>query len=119
MSRAKEFYTEVGAKMEKVKKEAPAMVTGFGTMVAGFGGLFSKVMTDGAISLREKELIALSIAVAANCHPCIMAHTKKCLDTGSTKAQILEAVSVAVVMGGGPAYMHVMEVIDALEILGQ
>jgi AhpD family alkylhydroperoxidase len=112
MSRAKEFYTEVGARMEKMKKEAPAMVT-------GFGGLFSKVMTEGAVSLREKELIALSIAVAVNCHPCIMAHTKKCLDTGSTKAQILEAVSVAVVMGGGPAYMHVMEVMDALEALGK
>ena len=112
MSRAKEFYSEVGPRMEKMKKDAPAMVTGFGT-------LFSKVMTDGAISLREKELIALSIAVAVNCHPCIMAHTKKCLETGSTKSQILEAVSVAVVMGGGPAYMHVMEVIDALEVLGQ
>jgi AhpD family alkylhydroperoxidase len=112
MSRAKEFYTEIGAKMEKMKKDAPAMV-------AGFGGLFSKVMTDGAISLREKELIALGIAVAANCHPCIMAHTKKCLDAGANKAQILEAVSVAVVMGGGPAYMHVIEVMDALETLGQ
>jgi AhpD family alkylhydroperoxidase len=112
MSDAKEFYEQIGGKMEKMKKEAPAMV-------AGFGGLFSKVMIDGAISLREKELIALSIAVAANCPPCIMAHTKKCLDTGSTKAQILEAVSVAVVMGGGPAYMHVMEVMDALEVLGQ
>jgi len=112
MSRAKEFYTEVDGKMEKMQKEIP-------DMVSGFGRLFSKVMTDGAISLREKELIALSIAVAANCHPCIMAHTKKCLDTGSTKAQILDAVSVAVVMGGGPAYMHVIEVMDALEALGQ
>ena len=112
MSKAKEFYEEIGEKMKKMQKDAPAMT-------AGFGGLFSKVMTDGAISLREKELIALSIAVAVNCHPCIMAHTKKCLETGSSKEQILEAVSVAVVMGGGPAYMHVLEVIDALEALGK
>ena len=112
MSDAKEFYEQIGGKMEKMKKEVPAMM-------AGFGGLFGKVMTNGAISLREKELIALSIGVAIHCPPCIMAHVKKCLETGSSRAQILEAASVAVVMGGGPAYMHVMEVIDALEILGQ
>ncbi|OHB50685.1 MAG: hypothetical protein A2Y10_02285 [Planctomycetes bacterium GWF2_41_51] len=112
MSRSKEFYETIGQKMEKMKKDAP-------NMVAGFGGLFSKVMVDGAISLREKELIALSIAVAVNCHPCIMAHVKKCLETGSSKEQILDAVSVAVVMGGGPAYMHVLEVMDALEALGK
>ncbi len=112
MSRAKEFYSSIGPRMEKVKQAAPEMV-------AGFGGLFQKVMKDGAISLREKELIALSIAVAVNCHPCIMAHVKKCLETGSTKEQILDAVSVAVVMGGGPAYMHIAEVMDALEALGK
>jgi AhpD family alkylhydroperoxidase len=98
--------------MEKMKKDAPAMTTGFGT-------LFSKVMKDGAISLREKELIALGIAVAVNCPPCIRAHVKNCLETGSNNEQILEAASVAVVMGGGPAYMHVTEVMDALEALGQ
>jgi AhpD family alkylhydroperoxidase len=110
MCEAKEFYREIGAKMEKVKKGAAGMV-------AGFGGLFSKVMADGAISLREKELIALGIAVSVNCVPCIRAHVKKCLEAGAGKEQILEAAAVAVVMGGGPAYMHTAEVIDALEAL--
>jgi AhpD family alkylhydroperoxidase len=112
MSGAKEFYEKIGAKMEKMKKDAPAMF-------AGFGGLFSKVMTDGAMSLREKELVALGIAVALNCKPCIGAHTKKCLEAGASREQILEAAAVAVVMGGGPAYMHVPEVMDALEALGK
>jgi len=112
MSDAKDFYETIGAKMEKMKKEIPAVVT-------GFGSLFSKVMTDGALSLREKELVAMGIAVALNCKPCIRAHTKKCLETGASKEQILEAAAVAVVMGGGPAYMHVPEVIEALEVLGK
>ena len=112
MSDAKEFYSQIGAKMEKMRKDTPAMTTGFGT-------LFSKVMKDGAISLREKELVALGIAIAVNCAPCIRAHVKKCLETGSNKEQILEAASVAVVMGGGPAYMYMTEVMDALEALGQ
>ena len=112
MSGAKEFYEKIGGKMEKMKKDIPAVTTGFGT-------LFSKVMVDGAISLREKELVALGIAVALKCPPCIMAHVKKCLEAGADKQQILEAAAVAVVMGGGPAYMHVPEVIEALEALGK
>ncbi|MFA5291782.1 MAG: carboxymuconolactone decarboxylase family protein [Phycisphaerae bacterium] len=99
--------------MKKMQKDAPAMTAGFGT-------LFSKVMTDGAISLREKELIALSIAVGIQCSPCIRAHVKKCLETGSSKEQIPETAAVAVVMGVGPAYMHAaVEVMDALEALGK
>lgn len=112
MAQAKEFYEKMGARMEKMNKQSPAMS-------AGFGGLFSKVMTDGALKVKDKELIALAIAVALRCKECIMAHTEKCLDSGATKEQIIEAASVAVVMGGGPAYMHVSEVIDALEALGK
>jgi AhpD family alkylhydroperoxidase len=112
MSGMKEFYERVGANMEKMKRELPAVTAGFGT-------LFSKIMTDGKLSLREKELVALGIAVSANCKPCIAAHTKKCLEAGASREQILEAAAVAVVMGGGPAYMHVPEVIEALEALGK
>jgi len=80
-------------------------------------GLFSKVMQDGALSLREKELVALGIGVAQRCVPCIRAHAQECLDAGATKEQILEAASVAVMMGGGPAYTHIPVVMDTLEAL--
>jgi AhpD family alkylhydroperoxidase len=112
MSNIQEFYQSAPARTEKMKKDASSTIS-------GFGALFSKVMKDGAISLREKELIALSIGVAVHCPPCIYAHVKKCVEAGSTREQILDAVSVAVVMGGGPAYMHVIEVIEALDALGK
>ena len=86
-------------------------------MMNGFGGLFSKVMGEGSITVLEKELIAVAIGVAIQCQPCIKLHVKKCLDTGATKEQILEAASVAVMMGGGPAYTHIPVVIDTLETL--
>lgn len=106
----KEFFEKFKADFEKMKTKMPETV-------AGFGGLFSKVMKDGTLSLREKELIALGIAVAQHCEPCIRAHTQKSVAAGATKEQILEAVSVAVVMGGGPAYMHLPLVINMLEEL--
>ena len=94
----------------KVKEQAPNAVNGFAAM-------FSKIMQDGAVSLKTKELIAVSIGVALKCEPCIRLHVQKCLDIGCTKEEILEAASVAVMMGGGPAYTHIPVVIDTLDAI--
>ena len=80
-------------------------------------GLFAKTMADGAISVLYKELIALGIGVSKQCEPCIVLHVKKCLDAGATREQIIEAASVAVMMGGGPAYTHIPMVIECLDAL--
>lgn len=106
----KELFEKFNNDSAKMKEQIPDTIN-------GFGGLFSKVMKDGALSLREKELVALGIGVAQRCTPCIVAHTKKSLEAGATKEQILEAASVAVVMSGGPAYMHIPVVMDTLEAL--
>jgi AhpD family alkylhydroperoxidase len=104
----KAFYKKFEADSEKMKKMTPSML-------AGFGGLFQKVMGEGKLTVREKELIAVGIAMAIQCKPCIFLHVKKCLGSGATKEEILEAAQVAVMMSGGPGYTHMPEVIDALE----
>lgn len=107
----KEFFQEFKKSAGKLKAEAPDAVN-------GFGGLFSKIMRDGAIPLKTKELVAIGIAVGIQCEPCIRLHVQKCLDAGCTREEILEAASVAVMMGGGPAYTHlpmVLETLDAIQ----
>jgi AhpD family alkylhydroperoxidase len=106
----KEFF-------EKFKKDVGKMKELATDTVQGFSAVFSKIMKDGALGLKEKELVALGIAVAQRCKPCIRLHVQKCLEAGATKEQILEAASVAVMMGGGPAYTHIPVIIDALEVL--
>ena len=107
-NKTKEFFEKHKNDMVKMKEQLPD-VTG------GFSVFFGKVMKEGALSLKEKELIAVAIGVTLRCKSCIRLHTKKCLDVGATEEQILEAVSVAAVMGGGPAYTHIPVVIDTLE----
>jgi AhpD family alkylhydroperoxidase len=109
-SQAKEFFEKFKNDFAKMKEQTPDTVN-------GFAALFGKVMKDGAISLREKELVALGISVAQRCGPCIRLHVQKCLDAGATKEQILEAASVAVMMAGGPAYTHIPIVMDTLQAL--
>jgi AhpD family alkylhydroperoxidase len=108
----KAFYEKFGRDMEKMKKSTP-------DMIKGFGGLFQAVMKDGTLKTKEKELVALGIAVAQYCPPCIRLHVQKCLDAGNSRDEILEAASVAVMMQGGPAFTHIPEVLDALEALGK
>jgi len=80
-----------------------------------FGGFFQSLMKEGALTVREKELIALGIGIAMRCEPCIYSHVEKCLKVGATPEQILEAAGVAVVMQGGPVYTYIPEVIRAVE----
>jgi AhpD family alkylhydroperoxidase len=107
-----DFLAKFKADTEKAQQLLPGMLK-------GFGALFQGVMKDGALKTKEKELVALGIAVAQRCEPCISLHVQKCLQAGNTPGEILEAASVAVVMQGGPAYTHIPEVMQALEDLAK
>ena len=103
--------------LEKFKGDFEKMQQAAPDMVKGFGGLFQATMKDGALKKKEKELVALGIAVAQRCEPCINLHVQKCLEAGNSPAEILEAACVAVMMQGGPAYTHIPGVMVALEAL--
>ena len=60
------------------------------------------------------SLIALSIAVVVRCGGCIAFHVHDAIKAGATRDEIIEALDVAVLMGGGPALMYVAEAMDAL-----
>ncbi len=104
------FFETWQAQRQKMKAQMPALLGAFGTF-------HQSVMKDGALSLREKELIALGIGLAQRCAPCINLHVQGCVKAGATREQILEAAGVAVLMQGGPAFTHIPEVLAALEHL--
>ncbi|MDY9924035.1 carboxymuconolactone decarboxylase family protein [Methanobacterium sp.] len=70
---------------------------------SAFKKLASEILKDGALTLKEKSLIALACAVAVKCDPCTRAHKKQALKTGATQEEIMEAAAVAglVRMGSG------------------
>jgi len=82
---------------------------------SNFMTLMGSIIQDGKLKSKEKELIALGIAVGLRCLPCIHAHTKSALTMGATEEEIMEAASVAILMGGGPGMAHVIEVMKAIE----
>ena len=107
---AQAYYEQSPARMSHAKAAVP-------DVVKGFGGLFQAAMKDGALTAREKELVALGIGLAVRCDHCVYAHVQKALKAGATRAQVLEAAGVAVMMQGGPTYTHLPEVVEALDAL--
>jgi len=106
----KSFYDSWPQTMRAMKSAAP-------DIGKAFGPFFTTLMRDGALASKQKELIALGIAVATRCEACIYTHTEKCVKLGSSAAEIMEAAGVAVMMGGGPAYTSAPIVAAALEHL--
>ena len=75
-------------------------------VMKGFGQLSKASMASGALSEKTKELIALALGVAAHCEGCLGFHTKALVKLGATRAEVEEALAVAIYMGGGPSLMY-------------
>jgi AhpD family alkylhydroperoxidase len=81
----------------------------------GFGQLARAAMAEGAMSAKNKELIALAIGITQHCSGCIGFHVKALHKLQCTRAELEEMLSVCVYMGGGPALMYAAEAVNAWE----
>jgi len=79
----------------------------------------TEVYRDGALSGKVKRLMAMAIALGAGCHNCILGQTMYALETGATKEEILEAISVVVSMRGTTGVAESLRVIQLLDELGK
>ena len=80
-----------------------------------FGQLHTETMKSGVLDTKQKELIALGIAIAVRCDGCISSHVYQSLSNGVTPEEIAETVGVAILMGGGPAVVYGMQALEAVE----
>lgn len=67
---------------------------------------YGAVFAEGALSAREKALIALAVAHAIQCPYCIDAYTKGSLEKGADLDQMTEAIHVAAAIRGGASLVH-------------
>lgn len=83
--------------------------------LAGFAAMAKAAMQPGELSQATKELIALAIGVAGHCDGCIGFHTKALAHLGASRAEVMEALAVAVYMGGGPSLMYAADAVHAFD----
>jgi alkylhydroperoxidase/carboxymuconolactone decarboxylase family protein len=106
-------YYESGdlAKFADIGQHAPALADQFFKYYGMVTG------TDGALTKREKALIALAVAHSEKCPYCIDAYTTACLETGANPEQMMEAVHVAAVMKAGVTLVHSVQMKNQLDKL--
>jgi alkylhydroperoxidase/carboxymuconolactone decarboxylase family protein len=71
-----------------------------------FINYYRGVMSAGALTTREKALIALAVAHAVQCPYCIDAYSRGSLEAGSNMEEITEAIHVAAAIRGGATLIH-------------
>ncbi len=73
---------------------------------------YDAVFAEGALTAREKALVALAVAHAVQCPYCIDAYSKDALQKGSNLDQMTEAVHVAAAIRGGASLVHGVQMLN-------
>jgi alkylhydroperoxidase/carboxymuconolactone decarboxylase family protein len=84
----------------------PELAEGAPELWRKFQAWYGDVFQEGALSVREKALIALAVATALQCPYCVDAYTRSSLENGSSLEQMTEALQVAAAIRGGATLAH-------------
>ena len=98
----------VSTSLRALRKDQPALIN-------GFNALSEAALADGALNKKMKELIALALGVAAHCDACLGFHVRTLVKLGASRAEVEDALGVAVYMGGGPSLMYAADALSAFE----
>jgi len=96
------------AKLSEVAGGAPALWEKFQEW-------YGEVFKEGALTAREKALIALAVSNALQCPYCIDLHTRGAMENGSTIEQMTEAVQVAAAIRAGATLSHGVQMRDVAD----
>lgn len=77
-----------------------------------FFDYYGSVFKDGALTAREKSLIALAVAHTIQCPYCIDAYTKDTIKKGCEEEEMMEAVHVATAIRGGASLVHGVQMMN-------
>lgn len=85
--------------------------------VKRFFNLDTNTYRDGALSSNVKELLGLVASAVLRCNDCIDYHLEQCAKEGYGKEEIVDALNVALVVGGSIVIPHLRHAVETLEIL--
>ncbi|GAB1479501.1 carboxymuconolactone decarboxylase family protein [Paracoccaceae bacterium] len=79
----------------------------------GFTALSVGAMADGPLDRKQRESIALAIAVTQRCEPCVNLHVEALMKAGASREEMGSVLAMCVQMGGGPALMYAAHALAA------
>lgn len=75
-------------------------------VMKGFGRQHREALTEGPLTHKDKELMALAISVVQRCGDWVSLQAHDAAHAGASEVVVAEAVAAAILMGGGPAAVY-------------
>lgn len=74
--------------------------------------LDANTYTDGALSIKTKEMLGLVASMVLRCDDCIRYHLEKCHEAGVSRAEVFEIFSIATIIGGTIVIPHLRRAVE-------
>ncbi len=103
--------------LNETRDQTRALARAIPDTMKGFGVLSAAAKTSGVLPVKEREYVALAIAVAVRCEPCIAFHIEALMKAGATREELSDVLGMCVQMGGGPAVMYAAKALDCWDQL--
>ena len=103
-------------KLRDVGRTTGKLATSAPDTMKAFGNLAGAATKDGALDKKTKELMAISISICIRCEGCIAYHVNNAIKAGASREEVVETISVAVEMGGGPSTVYGAKALAAFEL---
>ncbi len=85
--------------------------------VKRFFALDTAAYRDGALDGRTKELLGLVASAVLRCNDCIDYHLIQCVEAGWSDEELLDALNVALIVGGSIVIPHLRHAVDTVDAL--
>lgn len=82
-----------------------------------FFNLDTAAYRDGALPGRTKELLGLVASAVLRCNDCIDYHLDRCVEEGWSDEEILDALNVALIVGGSIVIPHLRHAVETVDLL--
>ncbi len=106
----KELNKKTRSQLRELNKVIPETAKGFQALSSG-------VKENGVLDFKNKEFVALGIAVATHCESCIGLHVEALIRAGATRGEVADVLAMTVQMGGGPLLMYAAKALDCYDEL--
>ncbi|NHJ41167.1 MAG: carboxymuconolactone decarboxylase family protein [Asgard group archaeon] len=80
-----------------------------------FFALDSRAYEEGALTVKEKELMGLVASAVLRCNDCITYHVINCVNEGVTSEEFFEAMNIALIAGGSIVIPHYRKAVEIFE----
>ena len=97
------------------EKLAELMLSKADTNMKRFLNLDGKAYEDGALPVKQKEMLGLVASLVLRCDDCINYHLVQCHKANVSEAEIIEILDIGLVVGGSITIPHIRRALKSWE----